>query len=134
MDAAKLPPATDPAGVALIATDPVTAVDLSHIPAGILVAINAVGINSPAGQALLAAYPAPQPQAPAATEPPPVVTPSAPAASGPTTGFDAVASAPAAAAPTAQVVASGASLAEKLRANLGLAEKLRANLGLTGAK
>lgn len=105
-----------PAAEIAVAADP-----LAHIPADIRATIDAVGATSPAGMALIAAYPAPQAAAPAATEPPPVATTPAPAAAAPTTGFGAVAAAPVTAAPTAQVVASGASLAEKLRAKLGIA-------------
>lgn len=113
MEAAKQPAAAPaaPAG------------DLSHIPPEIMATINAVGANSPAGQALIAAYPAPTPAvaAPVATPQPqaaPVIT--QPVAAAPSTGFGAAPAAAVAAAPTAQVVASGASLAEKLRAKLGL--------------
>jgi len=107
MDAAKAPA---PAG------------DLSHIPEAIRVTIAAVGVNSPAGQALIAAYPAPsQPAAPVQPVAPSVAdtAPVASVAAAPTVGFSA---APPAApqAPTAQIVAAGASLADKLRAKLGL--------------
>lgn len=105
-----------------------TVPNLSHIPADIMATINAVGATSAAGQALIAAYPPPQ-----ATAPEPTATPQAtpaavppspaapPAAVAPTTGFGAAAAVPAAQVATAQVVASGASLAEKLRAKLGIA-------------
>jgi len=111
------------------AAKPVTGTvpNLSHIPADIMATINAVGATSAAGQALIAAYPAPQATAPVATPQPqaaPAPTPlpvaAAPAAVAPTTGFGAAAAPPVQAAPTAQVVAAGASLAEKLRAKLGL--------------
>jgi hypothetical protein len=95
---------------------PAPAGDLSHIPADIMATINAVGASSPAGQALIAAYPAPQAAAPA---PAPAAPPPPPAAA-PTTGFGAAPAAPVQTEPTAQVVASGASLAEKLRAKLGM--------------
>lgn len=113
MEAAKQPAAAPAAQAA----------DLSHIPPEIMATINAVGASSQAGQALIAAYPAPTPAvaAPVATPQPqaaPVVT--QPAAAPPSTGFGAAPAAAVAAAPTAQVVASGASLAEKLRAKLGL--------------
>jgi hypothetical protein len=121
MEAAK-PAAAAPAPVAG------TVPNLSHIPADIMATINAVGATSAAGQALIAAYPPPQatapeptatPQATPAAAPPSPAAP--PAAVAPATGFGAAAAAPAQQAPTAQVVASGASLAEKLRAKLGLA-------------
>lgn len=104
-----------------------TVPNLSHIPADIMATINAVGATSAAGQALIAAYPAPQatapeptatPQATPAAAPPSPAAP--PAAVAPTTGFGAAPAAPTQQAPTAQVVASGASLAEKLRAKLGI--------------
>lgn len=120
MEAAK--PAAAPTPVAG------TVPNLSHIPADIMATINAVGATSAAGQALIAAYPAPQAAAPVTTATPqatPAAAPPSPAAPpaavAPTTGFGAAAAVPAAVAPTAQVVASGASLAEKLRAKLGIA-------------
>ncbi len=105
-----------------------TVPNLSHIPADIMATINAVGATSAAGQALIAAYPPPQATAPEPTAPPQAAPAAAspspaapPAAVAPTTGFGAAPAAPTQQAPTAQVVASGASLAEKLRAKLGLA-------------
>jgi len=91
--------------------------NLSHIPAAIMATINAVGVNSPAGQALIAAYPAPtaQPAAPAPVAVPVAdAAPVAPVAVAPTVGFGA---APVT-APTAQVIAAGASLADRMRAKL----------------
>lgn len=124
MEAAKA--AEAPATTAPAPAPAPAAPDLSHIPADILATINAVGAASPAGQALIAAYPPPvqasapvaAPPAATATDPSPVTTP---AAAAPTTGFGAAPVPAAQTAPTAQVVASGASLAEKLRAKLGLA-------------
>lgn len=119
MEAAKQPAAQPVTG---------TVPNLSHIPADIMATINAVGATSAAGQALIAAYPAPQatapeptatPQATPAAAPPSPAAP--PAAVAPTTGFGAAPAAVVQATPTAQVVASGASLAEKLRAKLGIA-------------
>ncbi|MDD3885188.1 MAG: hypothetical protein PHW66_09715 [Gallionella sp.] len=120
MEAAKAP-AADPHPESIVP-------NLSHIPADIMATINAVGATSAAGQALIAAYPPPQatapvtsatPQATPAAAPPSPAAP--PAAVATTTGFGAAPAAPIQQAPTAQVVASGASLAEKLRAKLGLA-------------
>jgi len=125
MEAAKA--AGAPATTAPAPAPTPAAPDLSHIPADILATINAVGAASPAGRALIAAYPPPvQASAPVAappaatvTAPSPVATPAAAAPS--TTGFGAAPAPAAQTEPTAQVVASGASLAEKLRAKLGLA-------------
>jgi hypothetical protein len=95
-----------------------------HIPENIRATIAAVGIDSPAGQALIAAYPAPAivpPTAPAPADSFPAAPVVAPAsAAPPVVGFGAGAPAVVPAQPTAQVVAAGASLADKLRAKLGL--------------
>lgn len=98
--------------------------DLSHIPAAIMATITAVGADSPAGKALIAAYPAPSQAvapAPAVTAAPIVTAPpvaNVPAATAPQTGFGATPAPAVQQQPTAQVVASGASLADKLRAKL----------------
>lgn len=97
------------------AVNTAAAPDLSHIPPEVQATIKMVGAGSPAGMALIAAYPAPAAApAPAASPaaPPPAPTPTAAA---PAPGFGAV---PAQAVPAAAVVAAGASLAEKLRAKL----------------
>ena len=100
--------------------------DLSHLPPAILAAVQAVGADSPAGQALLAQFPAPAATQPAAvqTATPTVAAPveSAPAAAPVTSGFGA-ATAPVVeqTPPTAQVTAAGLSLQEILKKKLGLA-------------
>ncbi|MCR4302276.1 MAG: hypothetical protein NUV51_11735 [Sulfuricaulis sp.] len=107
MDAAKAPAAGS--------------VDLRHVPEAIAATIRQIGADSPAGQALLAMYPAPaQPAAPVLPASVPVAdaAPAVPAAAAPIVGFGT--GAVPVQAPTAQVVAAGASLADKLRAKLGL--------------
>jgi hypothetical protein len=104
---------------------PVTgSVDMSHIPASIQVTIAQVGgPDSPAGKALMAAFPAPvaqpAPVAPVAAAPAPApafVAPAAPAAAAPNFAAPVVP----AAAPTPQVVSAGASLADILKRKLGI--------------
>lgn len=110
-------------------------VDLSHLPPAIAAAVTALGPTSPAAQALLAQF-SPTPSAPPAAvapapvplTPPPAVTVAPPIATLPPAppaapvGFGAapVAPAPVQTQPTAQVAASGASLAAVLAAKLGL--------------
>jgi len=87
-------------------------VNLSYLPDSIRVAVETVGADSPAGLALLAAYP--RPAAPAPTPAP------APAAAAPA-GFGAsTAAAPAAQAPAAGVTTAGASLKALLEQKLGI--------------
>lgn len=99
-------------------------VTLAYLPTEVLMVVKAVGADSAAGKALLAAYPKPV-EAPA---PNPTVAP-APAAPAPTAaapaGFGAsvsaaVAAAPAAQAPAAGTTAAGASLKALLEAKLGI--------------
>ena len=108
--------------------------DLSHLPAAILAAVQAVGADSPAGQALLAQFPAPAATQPVAPQPPvPPTTGNgeqalatgtmAPAATAPVSSGFGAAAAPVVeqTQPTAQVSAAGLSLQEILKKKLGLA-------------
>ena len=102
---------TPPAGVGV-------PVDMSHIPANIQATIAQVGgPNSPAGKALMAAFPAPV-QSAAPTLTPPVALVVAPAVAAPV--FVPPTPAPELTIPTAQVTAAGASLADILKAKLGI--------------
>jgi hypothetical protein len=99
----------------------------AYLPPEILAVVRTVGFASPAGLALIAAYPKPV-EAPAPT-PPAVPAPVAPApnpsAAPASSGFGAsvsaaVAAAPASQAPAAGVTTAGASLKALLEAKLGI--------------